>query len=245
MSDEVIWQHIHHGHCSYKYKMKPQNFCRNPYNSTGLCNRTSCPLANSNYVTVREEEGKCLLFIKVVERRNLPKRMWEKVELSSDFLTAITQINDQLKYWPKFTRESVKQRYTKIFQYIMRRMKFKTMVRPKLVGINKRIERRLNKREVKALRAAKLSTSIKGELLDRLKQGVYGDVYNFPEKEFNEVMEENEVISEGESENEFEGLLDDEIQDIEDLFGMGKEVEIENEFAGPLTEKQTLTESAI
>jgi len=44
--------------------------------------------------------------------------------------------------------------------------------------------------------------------------------------------------------------MDDELQDIEDLFGMGdiegKELELEEEFAGPLTEKQSLMrESAI
>ena len=50
--DDVVWEIINTGHCSYKVKTVDRNFCKNPYNLTGLCSKQSCPLSNSNYATV-------------------------------------------------------------------------------------------------------------------------------------------------------------------------------------------------
>eukprot|EP00959_Pyramimonas_sp_CCMP1952_P157593 3295683-Pyramimonas_sp.AAC.1 len=57
MQSDLSAQVINHGHCAFRMKSETQNFCKNQYNVTGLCNRSSCPLANSRYATIREEEG--------------------------------------------------------------------------------------------------------------------------------------------------------------------------------------------
>lgn len=201
--DEVIWQVINQHFCSYKVKMAKQNFCKNTENVTGLCNRSSCPLANSRYATIKEEKGKCFLWLKTIERAHTPKNMWEKVPLSKNYQTALEQIDSQLAFWPKFLIHKNKQRLTKIHQYLIRTRKLALKVRPVMVGIHKKVERREARREEKAAKAARLTNAITNELVQRLKAGMYPDeVYNVPQKAYESAVDQVGVADTIESEEE-------------------------------------------
>jgi protein MAK16 len=243
--DEMIWQVINNQFCSFKTtiggaKSEKRDFCRHPYSVTGLCNRSSCPLANSRYATVREENGKVSLYLKTVERAHSPKNLWERITLSRNYTKALAQLDEHLAYWPKNLIHRNKQRLTKIHQYLirMRKLKLKELAgkKAKMIGINRKIDQREERREKKALVAAKIENSIEKELLERLSRGVYGDLYNYPEAPFVKALEsagkaedeekEEEMESEEEEELEEDGRVeyvedfDDEEEDYDDMEDM-------------------------
>ncbi|KAJ3269352.1 ribosome biosynthesis protein [Terramyces sp. JEL0728] len=230
-ADELIWKTIAFNFCAFKVKTETQNFCRNEYNVTGLCSRMSCPLANSRYATVKEIEGQLYLFVKTIERAHTPKRMWEKIKLSKNYTLALKQIDDELIYWPEFMIHKNKQRLTKLTQMLIRTRRLELKTKPKLIGINKKVERREAKREMKAEKAAKLELTIEKELLERLRKGVYGDgIVNESTQAFEKALDEIEEMHEQDYEEEYEeeedfdslerefvsDISDEEISDIED-----------------------------
>ncbi|KAH3186356.1 hypothetical protein KXW84_000175 [Aspergillus fumigatus] len=199
-SDEIVWQVINQQFCSYKLKTtKGQNFCRNEYNVSGLCNRQSCPLANSRYATVRSdpETGVMYLYMK----------------------TMLEQLDERLIYWPKFLIHKCKQRLTRLTQVAIRMRKIAKeeerlgeKIVPKLAP---KIRRREETRERKAESAAKVERAIERELIERLRSGAYGDrPLNVEEGIWKKVLRGLERTGEGERDED----LDDgeEIEDEEE-----------------------------
>ena len=126
INDEVIWQIINHQFCSFKSKVaRERTFCQNPYNVSGLCIRSACPLANSRYATIREEDGICYLYMKTIERAHTPKKLWEKIKLPANYMKALEIVSTQLEHFPKYLVHRNKQRLTKIHQMIIRMRKLK------------------------------------------------------------------------------------------------------------------------
>jgi protein MAK16 len=191
-NDEMIWQVLNNQFCSFKTTIgsakekNQQHFCKNEYSVTGLCNRQHCPLANSRYATIRERDGKISLFIKTVERAHTPKNLWEKITLSRNYAKALAQLDEHLAYFPQGLVHRIKQRLTKIHQYLIRMRKIELKKREgkgvKYSRVHRKVEQREDRREKKAMVAANLEKSIEKELIERLSKGTYGDIYNFPKK---------------------------------------------------------------
>ncbi|GMM49860.1 ribosome biosynthesis protein [Starmerella bacillaris] len=221
-SDDVIWEVINKQFCSYKISTaKNELFCRNEYNITGICSRITCPLANSQYATVRSIDGKIVLCIKTPERQHLPSKWWQQVELSEDYDEAVKQIEENLMYWPDRILDRVKQRLTRLFQVQITQQRLALQQDERHYTVRSaKVKRREASRERKALVAAKLERAIERELLDRLKSGAYGEQpLNVDEGVWNKVLSkikgENQADTEVDAEVEQE-LEEGEVQFVED-----------------------------
>ncbi|KAH9773038.1 protein MAK16-like [Citrus sinensis] len=102
------------------------------------------------------------------------------------------------------------------------------MAKEKIMTTPRKEKKREARREEKAEKAAVLDKSIEKELLERLKKGVYGDIYNYPADKYNEILDKEQLAAddieedEEEAEIEFVEGYDDleEEEDIEDFGGL-------------------------
>jgi len=236
--DDLIWSVIKRNHCSFRLSSSAvQKFCQNVYNNTGLCNHNSCPLANSQYATIREVDGKLFLYMKVVERAAFPNRLWERVQLSNNYLRSLQLISRHLAFWQPNMVFKVKQRFTRMKQYMVRKKRLmKKEPEVHLSLMHKKHHKRELKLEYKALRAAKLEQTVEGELKERLRSGVYSDIYNFDTHIFNRLTDKekektHEQQIELESGDEEEFNYEEETESLAETSEPVKEL-VESDFEG-------------
>ncbi|CZR38677.1 putative MAK16 protein [Fusarium proliferatum ET1] len=220
-SDELVWQIIGQQFCAFKIKTnKAQTFCRNEHNVTGLCNRQSCPLANSRYATVREHQNRLYLLIKTPERAHLPSKLWQRYKLPSNYSKALSMIDEKLIYWPNFLIHKCKQRLTRLTQVQTRMRRIaaeEERLGEKLVPkMAPKIRHREQARERKAEAAAKLERTIERELVERLRQGAYGDQpLNVSESIWKKVLNAMERDGEGQRDKDLDRGLDENGEEAE------------------------------
>jgi protein MAK16 len=227
-SDSVVWDIINHSFCSYKSKVaKERTFCQNEMNVTGLCIRSACPLANSQYATIREENGICYLYQKTAERAHTPKHLWEKIKLPANYAKALEIVSKQLEHYPKYLVHRNKQRLTKIHQMIIRMRKLKLKARPRIETTSSKVDKREDRKERKALKAAQLDQAIEEELLERLKAATASEgIFNYPEKQYTKALSRAHNKY-----NSTEGLKDVDVDDEEDEDEVEYEYEEEEGFS--------------
>lgn len=201
MKDKSIWQTIGGKNlCSFKLKTKWDTFCKNKNNATGLCNEFSCPLSNSYYATVREENDTLFLYVKTPEKMYEPINMYEKIELNKEYNEALKQIEERLANFDPFLVHKCKQKLTKLTQYLER----KEYIREKITvtAVCKSKNRLEKKRYKKALNKVNFEKNMEEELYERLKEGIFGKemkekyqkkaTYIFEESDDNEIIKKKE-----------------------------------------------------
>lgn len=175
MSDENIWRNIGgENYCSFKMKTEDSVLCRNPNNLTGMCDRFSCPLANSKYATVRAVDEELYLFVKEPERVHVPRDMYEQIKLSPDHEEALKQIDTHLEFWNEKIIHKCKQKLSKLTQYLQRLEYFKEHGRAEYMVRKKKMNRREKLRALKSLNKINFEKNIGEELMLRLESGIYG-----------------------------------------------------------------------
>lgn len=118
------------------------------------------------------------------------------------------QIEEKLPYWNKFIVHKCKQRLTKLTEMLQRMRKLKLKSKERFSVIKQKTERRDTTRMEKAEDRANVERQIEKELLDRLKLGTYGEMYedllNLNKKAFNKHLEDENAVD-SQVEEDFEG----------------------------------------
>ena len=150
-----------------------------------------------------------------MERAHTPLDLWEKIKLDKSYNIAIAQIDENLMYWPEFLKHKCKQRFTRMRQMLVRKRRLKIKQSEEYEVISRKAEKREKSRGVKAEKSALTERHIEEILLEKLKKGVYDDIYNYPSKMLEDYLNKEEIQGK-EQEVEYDAQSDDE----ENFLGM-------------------------
>lgn len=119
-----------------------------------------------------------------------------------------------MPYWNKFIVHKCKQRLTKLTEMLQRMRKLKLKSKERFSVIKQKTERRDTARMEKAEDRANVEKQIEQELLDRLKLGTYGELYedllNLNKDAFDKHLEDENAVDSGIE--ELEGDIDFEVR---------------------------------
>lgn len=151
----------------------------------------------------------------------MPAKWWERIRLDENVANAHAQIEAKLQYWPAFNVAKCKERVVRMHEYLRRMQRIKADNTQPILSVKKsKAIKRDRNRELRAKEVARLESTIERELMDRLKKGVYGEIYNLNQKEFDKA-----ITKEGKAQE-----LDEEYADmLEYVEGESEEEELEVE----------------
>lgn len=152
---------------------------------------------------MREKKGKLFLYIKTAERGFTPSLMWKEVPLDDNYGRALEQIDENLEFWNKFVVHKCKQRLTKLREMVRRMRRQRIRGVHEVTAVHRGTEQRDDVRMAKAEKRLMIDTEIEKELVDRLKLGTYGelydDLYNLHTQAFKKHINEHELSAAEES----------------------------------------------
>ena len=115
-------------------------------------------------------------------------------------------IEEELQYWDEWLIEKVKQRYVRLHETLENMRRMKQAPKVKALPIKNKLEKRNRARERRALNVAHVEYTVKEELVKRLHDGVFGEIYNLEEEKFTEALDTLEQPIEFVDESDFEEM---------------------------------------